>query len=213
MKADTVRGYQQRQRAQAADANTERILEAGAEMFAARSIDQITLAAVAERAGVGVQTVIRRVGTKDGLIRAVGAWLAPQIEATRGAPTTSDPAAVAARIAQQYERWGMVTDRAIRERDASPALAEVADAGRRSHRDWTATAFAAALDRQPPARRHDLLGRLAAVCGVELWLVLRRDQGLSVAAAQAAVADLIAACLAAAASPTASTDGAPAATF
>ncbi|MCK9932849.1 TetR/AcrR family transcriptional regulator [Frankia sp. Mgl5] len=190
-----TRTYQQRRRAESADANTERILAAGAELFGERPFDQITLAAVAERAEVGVQTVIRRVGTKDGLVRAVNAWLVPQIEGDRGEPDVSDPAGVAERLARQYERWGQVTDRAIRQQDVSPALAEAAAAGRQAHRAWTAAAFAAELDRRPPADRHDLLGRLTAVCGVELWLVLRNDEGLSVEATRAAVADLIAACL------------------
>lgn len=196
MKAGSVtRTYQQRRRAESADANTERILAAGAELFGERPFDQITLAAVAERAEVGVQTVIRRVGTKDGLVRAVNVWLVPQIEGARGEPDVSDPAVVAERLARQYERWGQVTDRAIRQQDVSPALAEVAAAGRQAHRAWTAAAFAAELDRRRPADRHDLLGRLTAVCGVELWLVLRNDEGLSVEATRAAVADLIAACL------------------
>ncbi len=38
-------------------------------------------------------------------------------------------------------------------------------------------------------------GRLIGICGVELWLVLRRDGGLSPGAARSAVADLIAATL------------------
>ncbi|CUU53879.1 TetR family transcriptional regulator [Frankia sp. CcI49] len=195
MKSRVTRGYQQRQRSEAAAANTERILAAGAELFTRHPFDQVTLAMVAEHAEVGVQTVIRRFGTKDGLVRAISAWMAPQIEATRGIPDVSDPAVVAERLARHYERWGDVTDRAIRQQDASPALAEVAEAGRRAHRDWTATAFAAELEGLAPDRRHDLLGRLAAVCGVELWLVLRRDQAMSVEATRHAVADLIAACL------------------
>jgi hypothetical protein len=56
--------------------------------------------------------------------------------------------------------------------------------------------FAPQLAALSKASRNDRLARLIGVCGVELWLVLRRDGGLSVAAARAAVADLIAACLA-----------------
>ena len=45
-------------------------MEAAVAAFEAKPFDQITLAEVAERAGVGVQTLIRRVQTKDGLVRA-----------------------------------------------------------------------------------------------------------------------------------------------
>jgi AcrR family transcriptional regulator len=190
------RSYVQRDRARAAQANTERILEAALELFAEQPFDRITLASVAERAGVGVQTVVRRVGTKDGLVRAVNAWVLPQVGAARGDPEPSDPADVAAAVARQYERWGALIDRTLRQEDVSPALAEGADAGRRAHREWISAAFADELRALPPARRRRLRAQLVAVCGVELWHVLRRDEGLSAAAARAAVADLIAACLA-----------------
>jgi AcrR family transcriptional regulator len=190
------RPYVQRDRARAAAANTERILEAALELFAEQPFDRITLAQVAERAGVGVQTVVRRVGTKDGLVRAVNGWVQPQIGAARGDPVSPDPDAVAAAIARQYERWGALIDRTLRQEDVSPALAEGADGGRRAHRAWIDHAFADALSALPAAERRRLRAQLVAVCGVELWHVLRRDEGLSVAATRTAVADLIAACLA-----------------
>jgi AcrR family transcriptional regulator len=178
MKEHTAhRPYRQRRRAAAAEANTERILQAALDLFEERPWDQITLAAIAERAGVGVQTVIRRFRTKDGVSRAVNAWLRPQIEATRGEPG-GDPAAVADALARHYERWGASTDRMLRQQDASPALAEAAAGGRAAHREWV-----------------DTIGRLIGICGIELWLVLRRDGGLSPEAARSAVADLIAATL------------------
>jgi AcrR family transcriptional regulator len=195
MKAAT-RPYRQSRRAAAAEANTERIVRAALELFADRPFEQITLAAVAERAGVGVQTVIRRVQTKDGLARAAQAWVAPQVLAERGAPVTDDPQAVAAGLARHYERWGDLTERTLRQADASPALAENAEAGRRGHREWVEAAFARRIAAFPPERRHELAGRLSAVCGVELWLVLRRDNGLSVDEARRAVADLVASTLA-----------------
>jgi AcrR family transcriptional regulator len=197
MKSEGARTYVQRDRARAAAANTERILQAALDLFAEQPFERITLAAVADRAGVGVQTVIRRVGTKDGLVRAVNAWVHPQVGAARGEPDSSDPAVVAARLALQYERWGALTDRTVRQEDVSPALAEGADAGRRAHRAWIEAAFADELRARPAPARRRLRAQLVAVCGVELWHVLRRDQGLSAAAARDAVAGLISACLSA----------------
>jgi AcrR family transcriptional regulator len=198
MKAEATRPYRQTRRAADAEANTERILRAAHDLFLERSYDQITLAAVAERAGVGLQTLIRRVGTKDGLGRAVNAWIGPQVAADRGeaADTRGEPQAVAAAIARHYERWGESTDRMLRQEFASPALTEAAAAGRVAHREWIEAAFAAALaSRTDPGARRRLHARLVGVCGVELWHVLRRDERLSVAEARDAVADLISACL------------------
>jgi len=189
------RRYRQRRRAQAAEANTERIMQAALDLFVEKPLDQITLAEVAARAGVGLQTLIRRVGTKDGLSRAVNEWVLPQVEATRGEPASSDPREVAAALARHYERWGASTDRMLRQEDTSPALAEAAAGGRRAHREWVEAAFADVLSPLAPAARTKLLARLIGVCGVELWLVLRRDGGLSVDDARDAVADLVAASL------------------
>jgi len=188
MKEQTAhRPYRQRRRAAAAEANTERILQAALDLFEERPWDQITLAAIAERAGVGVQTVIRRFRTKDGVSRAVNAWVTPQIEDARGEPDGRDPGAVAAALERHYERWGASTDRMLRQQDASPALAEAAAGGRRAHREWVERVF--------PEASPDTIGRLIGITGVELWLVLRRDGGLSPEAARSAVADLIAATL------------------
>jgi AcrR family transcriptional regulator len=196
-----TRPYRQRRRAAAAEAKTRRILEAALELFAERPLDQVTLAAVAERAGVGLQTLIRRVGTKDGLIRAVNSWVAEEITADRGEPDSADPEVVADAMARHYERWGAITDRTVRQEDSSPALAEGARAGRAAHREWIAAAFAEPLSAREPEASRILHGRLAAICGVELWLVLRRDQGLSAAEARDTVADLLAACLRSSAGP------------
>src|SRR5262245_20441343 len=141
MKA-TARPYRQRSRAAAAEANTERIMRAAVELFVEVPFEQLTLAAVAERAGVGLQTVIRRVGTKDGLVRAVGDWVGPQIMASRGRPSSLDPAAVAAAVASQYERWGAFIERTVRQEDVSPALAAGAQGGRDAHRAWVQDVFA-----------------------------------------------------------------------
>jgi AcrR family transcriptional regulator len=195
MKSEASRPYVQRDRAKAAHANTERILQAAVELFVERPFDQITLASVAERAGVGLQTVIRRVGTKDGLIRAAGAWTDPKIQESRGEPPAGGPRPVAEAVAAQSERWGDLVARLLRQEDASPALAEMAELGRSNHRAWIEAVFAERLEGLEPERRHALRARLVGVTGIELWQVLRRVEGLSADGATDAVADLIAACL------------------
>ncbi|MEV0132410.1 helix-turn-helix domain-containing protein [Dactylosporangium sp. NPDC050688] len=179
------RPYRQRARAENASGNTERILEAALALFVERPFDQVTLAAVAERAGVGLQTVIRRVGTKDGLVEAVNAWIAPQVAAGLGEPPGPDPALVAAAFRRHYSRWAPALERTLAQEDSSPALKASAEAGRAGHRGWLAAAF--------PDLRDDpvTFGRLVAVTGVELWLVLTKHEGLRVEDAEATVALLI----------------------
>jgi AcrR family transcriptional regulator len=186
-----TRTYRQGRRAEAAHARTEAILEAAVALYAEKPFDQITLAEVAERAGVGLQTLIRRVGTKDGLVRAANAWTAERVGAARGEPHSADPDVVAAQLARQYEAWGATIDRTLRQEDLSPALAVGAQAGRVALDAGVETAFAAAIAARGPRLRAQLI----ALCGVELWLVLRRDVGLPADATRDAVADLLRAVL------------------
>ncbi|MDG6107826.1 TetR/AcrR family transcriptional regulator [Dactylosporangium aurantiacum] len=178
-----ARPYRQRARAESASGNTGRILAAALELFVERPFEQVTLAAVAERAGVGLQTVIRRVGTKDGLVEAVNAWIAPQVAAGLGDPPGPDPALVAAAFRRHYSRWAPALERTLAQEDSSPALKASAEAGRAGHRGWLAAAF--------PGLDPVTFGRLVGVTGVELWLVLTKHEGLDVADAEATVALLI----------------------
>jgi AcrR family transcriptional regulator len=191
------REYRQGARADATAANTRRILDAALALFVERPYDQVTLNAVAERAGVGLQTLVRRVGTKDGLVQLVSDWVGPQVAADLGEPSSDDPAEVAAAFARHYERWALVVERSVRQADATAAMADYAERGRRAHRAWVATAFAPVLDALPARRRRLLHAQLVAVTGVEVWLVLRRDEQLSLADTRSAVADLISGALSA----------------
>ena len=83
--AAPTRPYRQGRRAEAAEARTQAIREAAVAAFVAKPFDQITLGEVAERAGVGLQTLIRRVQTKDGLVALVNEWTVPAIGELRAA--------------------------------------------------------------------------------------------------------------------------------
>src|SRR3954451_350073 len=104
MKEQTAhRPYTQRRRAAAAEANTERILQAAHDLFEERTWERITFAALAERAGAGAQTIIRRFGTKDGVGRAAARWLTPRIDAAPPVPAAPRTAEIAAALARHYE--------------------------------------------------------------------------------------------------------------
>lgn len=52
----------------------QRILEAGFRIFSERTIEKVTMADVAEAAGIGVATVYRYYKSKPDLVLAVGSW-------------------------------------------------------------------------------------------------------------------------------------------
>jgi AcrR family transcriptional regulator len=186
-----ARGYRQQARAEAAAERTERILTAALDLFLELPYEQVTLAAVADRAGVGLQTLIRRVRTKDGLVEAVNGWIVPAIVAHRGPPRPFTPEEMAETVCSHYERWGAATERTIKQEDSSPALKASAEGGRRAHREWIAACYADEIQALPEAEARGVLARLVTVTGVEAWLVLSRDCGLPPAEVRTSVAHLV----------------------
>lgn len=72
MQSSAKRPYRMRARVEAAAETGRRILRAAIGLGPEILSDQATLDDVAERAGVTVQTVLRRFGSKEGLIVATG---------------------------------------------------------------------------------------------------------------------------------------------
>src|SRR6478609_4958228 len=93
MKSDERRSYRMTNRAEAANATAERILDAMTELFWERPTDQVVLREVAERAGVTVQTVLRRFGDKESLLAAAADRAMSQTRAERAvSPGDADTA-------------------------------------------------------------------------------------------------------------------------
>jgi hypothetical protein len=92
------RPYRMRARAWAAEATARAITAAARALFAERAYDEVSLPAIADRAAVTVQTVLRRFGSKEELFaaaarstpwrrtgpqRTAGAWLRRRVPRRR----------------------------------------------------------------------------------------------------------------------------------
>jgi AcrR family transcriptional regulator len=166
-------------RAASTAATGERILDAAVALFWEAPSDDLLLDEVARRAGVTVQTVIRRFGGKDGLFAAAAEREADRVRAQRDeAPADDLPGAVRV-LVDHYEALGDRVIRLLAEAERNPRIEEIADRGRAYHRDWCARVFAAALEGHGGLERRRRLGQVAAVCDVYVWKLLRRDGGLS----------------------------------
>jgi AcrR family transcriptional regulator len=189
MKTPT-RQYQQRARAEAAEATGRRIVEAFLARLMAQWFDEITLDQVAADAGVTVQTVVRRFGGKEGLLSEAVKTLAPQIRARREAPAR-DIDRLVENLLGDYEQTGDAVVRLLALEPRHPTLKTVLDFGRRSHREWTRRAYAGALDPLDAQSRERALDALVIVTDVYTWKLLRRDMGRSVRATATAMKNLI----------------------
>ena len=192
MKAETARRpYRMTARADAAAATGERILDAAEELFWKEPLERIALAEVAAGAGVSVQTVIRRFGSKDGVMEAAAQRAIGQVRDQRDRAPVGDVPGAVANLLDHYEAVGDRALRLLSEEDRSPAMARYTEDGRRLHRDWVRRTFAPQLAGRRGAERRRRLAQLVAICDVYTWKLLRRDAGLSRAQTERALVELI----------------------
>jgi AcrR family transcriptional regulator len=178
-------------RAEAAAATGERILDAAEELFWAGPVERISLDALASRAGVSVQTVIRRYGSKDGAIVAAAERASRRVRAQRDEAPVGDVAGAVANLLDHYEALGERALRLLAEEDSSPTMRAITADGRRLHRDWVQRTFAPQLAGLRGARRARRVAQLVGVTDVYMWKLLRRDAGLSRAQVEVALRELI----------------------
>ncbi len=190
MKVDERRAYRMTNRAEAATATAERILDATTELFWERPTDQLVLRDVAKRAGVTVQTVLRKYGDKEGLLAAAADRAMSRTAAERAVPPGDVDTAIA-NLVEHYEATGAKVLRLLAEEQSSATLAAYAEQGRTLHRDWCRTVFADALAPLGGVARDRRLAQLVAVCDVYTWKLLRLDAGLSRRQTQIALHELL----------------------
>lgn len=172
-----TRPYRQTTRAQAAKKTRQAILSAAVALWREQDWEQVTLAAVAERAGVTVQTVLRRFGSKDGLVDACLKERASGVEALRDRASVGDLKGALDVLLEHYERDGDAVLRALSVETRVPSVARIVEHGRKEHRAWCARVFAPFLPSTRAKAHRGRLDAFVAATDIYLWKLLRRDLG------------------------------------
>ncbi|HJQ27866.1 MAG TPA: TetR/AcrR family transcriptional regulator [Rubrobacter sp.] len=185
------RVYRMGARADAAEETRRRIMEAVIGLHMERYYDQISLDDVARRAGVTVQTVLRRFGSKDGLIDVASEWARGRVVGQRGEAPVGDIAGAVENLVDHYEEWGESSLKLLAQEDRVPAFRKATDAGRALHYEWVERTFEPLLAERGGEDRERLLAQLIALCDVYVWKILRRDLGLSRGQTELALREMI----------------------
>ena len=186
-------------RAATTEATKDRVLGAMLQLFLELWYDEITLKAVAEKAGVALQTVLNHFSSKDGLLaalledrRLLDAFAGQRFHAQPG----DDVAVPMQLLVSDYERAGDAMVRLLALEARIPAVKPVLDMGRIGHRLWLESVYGYELNGQRGDAREHRLDLLVCVTDVYTWHILRRDQGHSRAETLAAILEMVRAIMA-----------------
>ena len=179
-------------RADAAERTGERITDAMLRRFAELPYDRIRLEDVAADAGVTVQTVIRRFGTKHGVLAATVEREFTRLATERAAAMGNSPQATLHSLVRYYEDHGALILKLYAEAAQAPGVPELASRGRSYHVSWCREAFAEALDQRLDKRtRERRLAQVVAICDATTWRILRFDGHLSPQQTEKALLELL----------------------
>lgn len=185
------RPYRMRARAESVAETGRRILQATIDLGPEVLSDQATLDDVAARAGVTVQTVLRRFGSKEGLISAAAEEVRGRVEGQRNEAPVGDVAGAVRNLVEHYEEWGDNTLRLLAQEDRHPVIRAHTDRGRVGHYEWVERTFAPFLAKRTGRERERLRAELIAVCDLYVWKILRRDLGLGREQTETALVEML----------------------
>jgi AcrR family transcriptional regulator len=185
------RQYRMNVRARRSEETAERILGVALERFLTRSYDDVTLAQIAEGAGVTVPTLIAHFGRKEDLfVAACEDWGSRMIESRDEAPV-GDHAGAIRNLLAQYDAEGELILHLLAEEDRFPAVRAMTDEGRRYHRSWVERVFEPSLGSLRGAYRERLVVQLIVATDLLAWKLMRLDMKLSRRQTEAAIVQTV----------------------
>jgi AcrR family transcriptional regulator len=190
----TTRKYTMGARAQAVEETRQRIVAALVTLAGERPFTEISLDDIATGAGVSVQTVLRRFGSKDRLFAdAMESAIADVADERRTPP--GDVGAAVRTVVDHYEQRGRASLLLLAQEAHDEVARKATDLGKAMHLTWVRDAFAPATDDEA------VLDLLVVATDVYAWKLLRLDRGHSRALTERRLHDLVTAVLGARAHP------------
>jgi len=190
MKSAIRRSYTLGARADDMLATRERIVHVTLRLALEQPYEDITLAAIAEAAGVSHQTVLNHFESKEKVAVAAAEVLSRETQGVRDRATPGDHAGAVAILVGEYERFGDANARWAATSERLGPLAALFDTARANHQAWLERIFAGQLPKTPGPRRR-AIHALHAASDVYTWKLLRRDLRLSRAETARIMLDLV----------------------
>lgn len=183
-----ARRYSMSTRGLEASQTRERIIDACESLVGSGPLADVTLRAIARVAGVTVQTVLRHLDSREGVLQAVGERVAKRIRSQRETTAPGDVDGAIAGLVAHYEAEGrLVLNLLSQETGGDPYAAQATQEGRTYHRQWVTRCLL------PPGATPDqhTVDALVAATDLYVWKLLRLDMRRSTKEVETTMATLV----------------------
>ena len=166
-------------RAKSVAENDRRIMEAVADLWLKLPLLELTLEKVADLSGVSVRTILRKFGSKEGLLKACIENLGSHFTQDRMKVTPGHIPEILDALLEEYEVMGEANIRALTVEHEFPFTQVVLKKARKIHRAWCRMVFAPFLPDETSEHFEIRLAAFIAATEFYLWKLLRKDLGKS----------------------------------
>jgi AcrR family transcriptional regulator len=174
---NSTRSYSMTQRAKSAAKTAEKIISSTFQLWKERPLNEITLDSIADRSGVAIRTILRKFGSRDGLIQACLSHDASIIIEERAHTPVGDIDGILHTLLSNYEKMGDAGIRTIYMENELKEAKEIGEKGRKVHREWCARVFTPFLP-GPDHNEYEIrLTAFITATEIYLWKLLRKDLG------------------------------------
>lgn len=136
------------ERAERVAQNDRRIMDALADLWLEIPLSELTLSMIAERSGVTVRTILRKYGSKEGLLKAGIENEAGRFTRNRMQVTPGNLSEILNTLLEEYELMGDALIRTLTVEYEFPSTRVLLNKARTIHREWCEMAFAPYLPLQ-----------------------------------------------------------------
>jgi AcrR family transcriptional regulator len=182
------RKYDNSKRIKTAKNTNARIIDSTEYLLANGPLEEITLTAIAKRAEVTVQTVLRHMGSRDGCLNAVAEQVSERIDSQRGHTKRGDVDAAISDIINHYESESNLILNLLEQANRGENFANrMTELGRIYHRNWVEHNFGVLVKSADEAT----IDALVAATDIYIYKLLRLDMGRSLKSTKAVIKHLI----------------------
>jgi AcrR family transcriptional regulator len=185
------RPYRQVARAEAQQRTRDALLDAATEEFYGGHWQQASLEALAKKAGVTKQTLLRHFGSKEDLLMQTLLRAYQEIRAQRWSAPRGNLRGVLDNLLDHYETWGERAMRIGAVQGGSSGMDNFAQAAREFHYAWVDYAFDPWLQDMRGKARVRKRATLIVLCDVNTWWTFSHDLGFTRSEVHATLSGLI----------------------